>query len=158
MASDREGGDTAQGDTAQADTAQAGTAPAGNLIDRVSDRLDRWQRSVSPLAVVHAVLKKYGEDRGGQLAMILTYRGFFAAFPLLLAFVNVVGLLVQDNEELREELINSTLGDVPIIGTEVLKADVGGSVAVVIGSVLLSLWAGLGLLEALQELLNTTWG
>lgn len=158
MASDRDGGDTAQADTAQADTAQAGTAPAGNLIDRVSDRLDRWQRSVSPLAVVHAVLKKYGEDRGGQLAMILTYRGFFAAFPLLLAFVNVVGLLVQDNEELREELINSTLGDVPIIGTEVLKADVGGSVAVVVGSVLLSLWAGLGLLEALQELLNTTWG
>lgn len=53
MASDREGGDTAQGDTAH-----AGTAPAGNLIDRVSDRLDRWQRSVPPLAVVHAVLKK----------------------------------------------------------------------------------------------------
>lgn len=136
-----------------------GSAPGRpNPIDRVADRLDRIQRRSPPLAVIHAVLKKYGEDRGGQLAMILTYRGFFAAFPLLLAFVNIVGLLVQGNDELREELIRSTLGDVPIIGTEVLKADVGGSVAVVVGSVLVSLWAGLGLLEALQELLNTVWG
>lgn len=133
-------------------------APQQNLIDRVSDRLDFFQRRVPPIAVVLAVTKKYGEDRGGQLAMLLTYRGFFAAFPLLLAFVNVVGLLVQDNDELRDQLINSTLGDVPIIGNEVLKADVGGSVWVVIGSVLVSLWAGLGLLETLQELLNTVWG
>ncbi len=129
-----------------------------NPVDRIADRLDGIQRRVPPLAVLHGVLKKYGEDRGGQLAMILTYRGFFAAFPLLLAFVNVVGLLVQDDEELREELIRSTLGDVPIIGTEVLKAEVGGSVTVVVASVLVSLWAGLGLLEALQELLNTVWG
>lgn len=133
-------------------------APRPNLIDRVSDRLDTVQRRTPPVAVALAVTKKYGEDRGGQLGMILTYRGFFAAFPLLLAFVNVVGLLVQNNDELRDDLINSTLGDVPIIGNEVLKADVGGSVVVVIGSVLVSLWAGLGLLETLQELLNTVWG
>ncbi len=133
-------------------------APRPNLIDRVSDRLDAVQRRSPPVAVALAVTKKYGEDRGGQLGMILTYRGFFAAFPLLLAFVNVVGLLVQNNDELRDDLINSTLGDVPIIGNEVLKADVGGSVVVVIGSVLVSLWAGLGLLETLQELLNTVWG
>ena len=133
--------------------------PGGqNIVDRLSDKVDFLQRRVPPVAVGLAVTKKYGEDRGGQLAMILTYRGFFAAFPLLLAFVNVVGLLVQNNDELRDELINSTLGDVPIIGSEVLKADVGGSVTVVVGSVLVSLWAGLGLLETLQELLNTVWG
>lgn len=108
--------------------------------------------------MVVAVTKKYGEDRGGQLAMILTYRGFFASFPLLLAFVNVVGLLVRDDDDLRNQLVHSTLGEVPIIGTEVLKADVGGSVAVIVVSVLVSLWAGLGLLESLQELLNTVWG
>ncbi len=128
-----------------------------NLIDRTADRLDGLQRRTPPVAVVLAVTKKYGEDRGGQLAMILTYRGFFAAFPLLLAFVNVVGLLVQNDDELRDQLIDSTLGSVPIIGTEVLKADTGGSVVVVVGSVLVSLWAGLGLLETLQELLNTVW-
>lgn len=142
-------------DPVQTDEEDAPSRP--NLIDRVTDRLDALQRRTPPAAVALAVVKKYGEDRGGQLAMILTYRGFFAAFPLLLAFVNVVGLLVQDNDELRDELINSTLGSVPIVGTEVLKADTGGSVVVVVGSVLVSLWAGLGLLETLQELLNTVW-
>lgn len=135
----------------------AGDRPPGR-IDRLTDHLDALQRRLPPVAVGVSVAKKYGEDRGGQLAMILTYRGFFASFPLLLAFVNVVGLLVRNDEQLRDRLIESTLGSVPIIGTEVLKAGVGGSVTVVVGSVLVSLWAGLGLLESLQEVLNTVWG
>lgn len=130
-----------------------------NIIDRVSDRIDHLQRRIPPLAVVHGVLKKYGEDRGGQLAMLLAYRGFFAVFPLLLALVNVLGLILQDNDELRENLIDSALSNVPIIGDEILKgAELGGSVPVIVGSVLVSLWAGLGLLEMLQEALNTVWG
>jgi membrane protein len=130
-----------------------------NIIDRVSDRLDDVQRGLPPVAVVHGVLKKYGEDRGGQLAMLLAYRGFFAVFPLLLALVNVIGLVVQDNEELRKDLVDSALSNVPIIGDEILKGvDTGGSVPVIVGSVLVSLWAGLGLLEMLQEALNTVWG
>jgi len=130
-----------------------------NLIDRTSDRLDQLQRRITPVAVIHGVLKKYGEDRGGQLAMLLAYRGFFAAFPLLLAFVNVVGLILQDNDELRTQLIDSALSNVPVIGDQILQgADIGGSVTVVVASVLVSVWAGLGLLEMLQEALNTVWG
>ncbi|HYO18388.1 MAG TPA: YihY/virulence factor BrkB family protein [Dermatophilaceae bacterium] len=130
-----------------------------NIIDRISDRLDEVQRRIAPVAVIHGVLKKYGEDRGGQLAMLLTYRGFFAVFPLLLAFVNVLGILLQDNDELRQDLIDSTLSNVPIIGDQILKgAAVSGSIPVVVGSVLVSIWAGLGLLEMLQEALNTAWG
>lgn len=133
--------------------------PSRNLIDRVSDRLDGVQRRIPVVAVVHGVLKKYGEDRGGQLAMLLTYRGFFAVFPLLLAFVNILGLLLQRNDRLRQDLIDSTLSNVPIIGDQILKGiDMSGSVAVIVGSVLVSLWAGLGLLEMLQEALNTVWG
>jgi membrane protein len=137
----------------------AGDLPKQNIVDRVTDRIDDVQRRVPPLAVVHGVLKKYGEDRGGQLAMLLAYRGFFAVFPLLLAFVNVLGLLLQDNDELRNDLIDSALSNVPIVGDEIRKgAELGGSVPVIIGSVLVSLWAGLGLLEMLQEALNTVWG
>ncbi len=139
--------------------ADAEEPPQRNLIDRTADRIDAVQRRVPPLAVVHGVLKQYGEDRGGQLAMLLTYRGFFAVFPLLLAFVNVLGLLLKDNDDLRHDLLDSTLGSVPIIGDQILRgADVSGSVVVVVGSVLVSVWAGLGLLEMIQEALNTVWG
>jgi YihY family inner membrane protein len=135
-------------------------APANpNLIDRVVDRLDTWQRGVAPLAVVHGVVKKYGEDRGGQLAMLLAYKGFFSLFPLLLAFVTTLGLVLRDNDELREDLIDSTLASVPVIGTEIVDGAgaVEGSVVVLVGSILVSLWAGLGLLDMLQESLNTVW-
>jgi len=132
----------------------------GRLVDRVSDRLDAVQRRVPLLAVVHGVIKKFGEDRGGQLAMLLTYRGFFALFPLLLVFVNVVGIVLDGNPELREDLIDSTLASIPIIGPQIRSgaADLGGSWTVIVVSSIVSLWAGLGLLEMLQESLNTVWG
>ncbi|MFZ4517769.1 MAG: YihY/virulence factor BrkB family protein [Microthrixaceae bacterium] len=142
--------------------AEPATAPADpprrNLIDRTADRVDAWQRRVPPLALGFAVTKKYGEDRGGQLAMLLAYRGFFAIFPLLLAFVNVLGLVLAGNDELRNDLIDSALSNIPVIGGQIRTDAAGGSVAVVVASVLVSLWAGLGLLEMLQESLNTVWG
>lgn len=130
-----------------------------NLIDRTVDRVDALQRGVAPLAVVFAVTKKYGEDRGGQLAMLLAYKGFFSLFPLLLAFVTGLGLVLSGNEELRDELIGSTLSNLPVVGSDLLRGTeaVQGSWWVLVGSVLVSLWAGLGLLDMLQEALNTTW-
>lgn len=129
-------------------------------MDRVLDRVDATQRRLPPLAVLVAVLKKFGEDRGGQLAMLLAYRGFFATFPLLLAFVNVLGLVLAGNDELREDVIDSALANIPVIGGEIQRgADaLGGSVRVVIASTLVSVWAGLGLMEQLQESLDTVWG
>ncbi len=130
-----------------------------SVIDRFVDRLDDLQRGIRPFAVVHGVAKKYGEDRGGQLAMLLAYKGFFSLFPLLLAFVSMLGLLLAGNDELREDLIDSTLASVPVIGTEIVNnaESLEGSVVVLGGSILVSLWAGLGLLDMLQESLNTAW-
>jgi len=131
-----------------------------NLIDRTADRVDGLQRRFAVTAVAHGVLKKYGEDRGGQLAMLLAYRGFFSLFPLLLAFVNILGLLLAGNAELQEKLVHSALASVPVVGPQIEKsADaLSGNAVVVVLAILLSLWAGLGLLEMLQEALNTVWG
>jgi uncharacterized BrkB/YihY/UPF0761 family membrane protein len=38
------------------------------------------------------VIKKYGDDRGGQMAALITFYGFLAVFPLLLLLVTIVGL------------------------------------------------------------------
>lgn len=129
------------------------------LIDSITDRIDSLQRRVAPIAVVFAVTKKYGEDRGGQLSGLLAYRGFFSLFPLLLALVNGLGLLLAGNVKLREDLIDSVVSNVPVVGSEISTdpTALGGSWAVLVGSVLVSVWAGLGLLEMLQEALNTTW-
>lgn len=137
-----------------------GGDPSPNILDRTLDRIDSVQRRTPPVALVHGVIKKYGEDRGGQLAMMLSYRGFFSVFPLLLAFVGIVGIVLEGNPGLRDDLVDSTLAAVPVVGAEIAdtSSSVQGSLVVVIGSVLVSLWAGLGLLEVIQEALNNVWG
>ena len=153
-------GDTA--DPGRLDDEQAATddvVDQRNIIDRVTDRIDTVQRGLPPVAATFGVTKKFGEDRGGQLAMLLAYKGFFSLFPLVLAFVNVLALVLKDNDDLRRDLLDSTLSAVPVIGQQIKEGATAtsGSVAVVTLSILFSVWAGLGLLEMLQESMNTVW-
>jgi len=136
------------------------TQPARrSIIDVAADRIDEFQRKVPPLAVIHAVIKKNGEDRGGQLAVLLAYKGFFSLFPLLLAFVNALGLILQNNDELLDRVIDSALSNVPVIGAQLASGaePLKGSLPVLIVSILTAVWIGLGLLDMLQEALNSAW-
>lgn len=130
-----------------------------NLIDRVTDKIDALQRRLPPIAIIFAITKKFGEDRGGHMAMLLAYRGFFSIFPLLLAFISGLELLLSNNESLRNNLIDSALATVPVIGTTLAEQadELGGNWVVLVTSVAVSIWAGLGLLEMLQEIINITW-
>jgi uncharacterized BrkB/YihY/UPF0761 family membrane protein len=38
-----------------------------------------------------AVFRKFGDDRGGSLAALLTFYGFLSLFPLLLLLVTLLG-------------------------------------------------------------------
>lgn len=127
-------------------------------IDATMDRVDHFQRSNPPLAVVHAVLKKYGDDRGSMLAKLIAYNGFFSMFPLLLASVSVLGILLRDNPDLRDRLIDSTLSSIPVLGTGLSDTSgfSGGGMVLVI-SILVAFWAGLGLMNMVGEVLNTVW-
>ena len=44
-----------------------------------------------------AVGQKYREDRGRQYAALLSYYGFISMFPLLLAFVSILSVLLKDS-------------------------------------------------------------
>lgn len=122
------------------------------------DRVDGLQRSFGPLAVVNGVLKKYGEDQGSQLARLLAYNGFFSMFPLLLGVVSVLGILLRDNPDLRTTLLDSALASIPVLGSNLRDTDpLSGGPAVLVISIALAFWAGLGMLDMLQEVLNTVW-
>lgn len=128
------------------------------VIDTTMDRVDDLQRSKPPLAVLNAVLKKYGDDRGSLLAKLIAYNGFFSMFPLLLASVSVLGILLRDDPELRDRVVSSTLSSIPVLGTDLADTSgfSGGGVVLVV-SILLAFWAGLGLLNMIGEVLNTVW-
>jgi membrane protein len=118
---------------------------------------DRVQRERSPLAIALATIKKFGEDRAGQLAALIAYYGFFSLFPLMLAFVTILGLVLQEDSSLRRQMVDSALAQFPIIGDQIKVGSLQGSglaLAIGLGG---ALWAGLGGIKAAQNAMDQVW-
>ncbi len=134
---------------------EAGPTPANdrpNAIKRFVARVDAVQRRHRWLAVPLAVNKRFGEHDGTRLAATVSYYSFFSVFPLLLVFVTVLGLVLERNDGLRQDLVDSALGSVPVIGNS-LASDTGlqGSVLALVIGIATALWAGMGAAGALQQ-------
>jgi YihY family inner membrane protein len=78
---------------------------------------DRHQQRSPILGFLFGVVKKYGDDRGGQLAALATYYGFLSLFPLLLLLVTVLGLVAGSSSSFTTSIENSALAQFPVIGS-----------------------------------------
>jgi membrane protein len=129
-------------------------------VNRLVAWFDRFQQRHVWLAVPFAVIKKYGDDRGGYLAALIAYYGFLSVFPLLLTMVTGLGIVLAGNHELQKKIVDSALAQFPIIGEQLetnVKAITGNTVALVVG-ILGSIWGAFGVTAALQNALNDVWG
>lgn len=129
--------------------------PMGSKGVSLKHRVDQFQRQNTAAGFLYAVVKKSGDDKGSQLAALLTYYGFFSLFPLLMVAFTVMGFVLEGNDELRAD-VSATLSErLPLPG---ISADTisGSGVALVIG-IVLSLWSGLGATQVAQDALNTVW-
>src|SRR5881397_1522996 len=107
-------------------------------------KLDRYQQQHPWLGIPLAVQQKYSDDQGGYLAATISYYSFFSIFPLLLLFVTVLGFILQGNRHLQNEIVNSALGQFPVIGHQLkLHSLTGSGFALAVG-IVGSLWAGTG--------------
>jgi len=128
-------------------------------IEVVIRKADRFQQDHGVFGFPFAVVQKFGNDQAGSKAALIAYYGLFALFPLLLLFTTILGYALRDNEKLRKNLIDSALGNFPIIGPQLQSHIHGlaGSVsAVVIGSLLL-IYGAIGLGLATQSAMNVVW-
>jgi membrane protein len=127
-------------------------------VEGLVDRADAAQRRRGSLGFPLAVLKKFGEDKAGQLAALIAYYGFFSLFPLLLVFVTLAGLVVQE-QETQDRLVDAALAQFPGIGDQLkenVRALPGKGIALAIG-VAASLWAGLAGVKAAQNAMDHVW-
>jgi uncharacterized BrkB/YihY/UPF0761 family membrane protein len=92
-----------------------------NPIERTLRRVDRYQQRHGWLGFVFAVVKKFGDDKGGNLTTLLAWNGFFALFPLLLILVTALGFLLSRHPALEQRVLHSTLAEFPIIGDQLQK-------------------------------------
>ena len=119
--------------------------------------IDRYQQRHAALAVPFAVLRKFGDDQGGNLAALIAFRAFFSLFPLLLLLTTVLGYVLAGNPDLRQEAVDSVLSQFPVIGEQIQVSSLeGNGVALAIG-IVGSLWAGFGVVLATQHALDRVW-
>ena len=124
----------------------------------VTDGIDGFQRRSPALGVPIAVFYKYVDDQGSYLAAIITYYAFVAIFPLLLIGSTTLGVVLQGNPDLEQQVLDSALAQFPVVGTELgIPGGLTGSpTAVVLGS-LAALYGALGLGQAIQNATNIAW-
>ncbi|RKE17665.1 YihY/virulence factor BrkB family protein [Streptomyces sp. TLI_171] len=130
-----------------------------NPIESALRALDRTQQRRRPLAVVVALVKKYGDDRGGLLAALITYYGFVSLIPLLLLLSTVLGFVLHGHPGAQQAVVDSALADFPIIGDQ-LRENVhsvqGSGLALAIGVAGL-LYGALGIAQVLQHTMAEVW-
>lgn len=124
-------------------------------MNELVDRLDRLQRRRPAIGFVVGVIKKFGDDRGGQLAALITYYGFFSLFPLMLVAFTVLGFVLQNRPKLQAEIAQTLAERFPLPGIEAGSIK-GSGVALAVGLVL-ALWSGLSATQVAQDAMNTIW-
>jgi membrane protein len=120
--------------------------------------IDRRQQSTPGVRFVAAVIKKSGDDQAGHLAALISYYAFVSLFPLLLVLVTVLGFVLQNDPDLRQQILQGTLGQIPLISDQLEHHSLSGSnIALVIG-IVGALLAGMGITNATQDAFNRIWG
>ena len=129
------------------------------MTKRIVASLDGWQRRNAAGGFTVAVLKKFSEDSASSFATLIAYYAFFSLFPLLLALVSVLGFVLEGNPTLREDVLDTALARIPVIGsqlTDEVHPLTGSGVALAVG-LAGALWAGLGVTLALGRAFADIW-
>ena len=124
-----------------------------NPVERILRRVDGTQQRVGPLAFGFAVVKKFGDDRGGLLSAILAFYGFLSIFPLLLLLVTVLGFLGGGPHSLAHRIEVSAFSQFPLVGSKLssnIHALHSGSTFGLVVGILVVLWGSQGALQTAQ--------
>ena len=131
-----------------------------NPVERAARAVDRFQQGHRPPAFLFGVVKKYGDDRGGQLAALIAYYGFVSIFPLLLLLVTVLALFVGPDSSLAHRIERSAFEQFPVIGQNLgasIKALHRNSTWGLLVGVLGLLWGAQGAIQNAQHAMAQVW-
>ncbi len=121
--------------------------------------LDRWQQNHRVSSIIFAVFKKYGEDKGGYMAALLTYYGFLSLFPLLLVFVTLLQLWFHNDHIVQQQVSTSVGHFFPLLGTQLQENihGVRGTGFGLIVGLLIAIYGTRGAADAFRHALDDMW-
>jgi YihY family inner membrane protein len=121
-----------------------------NVIERSLRKVDAFQQRHTATALIYGVIKKYGDDNASTLVANLAYTAFGSVFVLLLLLVTILGLVLSSHPALEKQVLDSTFGQFPIIGTDLqknIKALHRNSVISLVIAIIGLIWGSLGLAQ-----------
>jgi len=104
------------------------------------------------------VYRRYAAQSGSDLAALLTYYGFLAIFPMLLAGATVLGFVLRDPPAWQERVLSSSVADFPVIGAD-LRTNVHGlpGVSGLVTGLAVGLLGARGFCLQLQRAVDAVW-
>jgi YihY family inner membrane protein len=131
-----------------------------NGAEKAVRRVDQAQQGTRGLAFGVAVFRKFGDDRGGSLAALLTFYGFLSLFPLLLLLVTLLGFFPGGDHSAVHRVESSAFSQFPIVGSK-LSANIHQlhrkSVLGLIIGVVGVLWGSQGAMQSAQYAQAEVW-
>jgi len=121
-------------------------------------RIDDFQRRHRVVGLPLAVVYKYLDDGGGNLAAQITYYAFVSLFPLLLLASTILGFVLAGQPELQQRVLDSALTQLPVVGQDLQRPEGigGGATGIVIG-IAGALYGAMGVGQAVQNAVNAAW-
>lgn len=120
-------------------------------------RLDDLQRRHPWAGFPIAVVYKFIDDHGVYLAVLITYYGFLALFPMLLLLTSVLGFVLDDEPELRERILDTAVSQFPVLGPRISDEGFGGSGTALVIGVVVTTWAAIRASQATLHMMNMAW-
>lgn len=130
-----------------------------NLIIKLTQDIDAFQRRHAITGFVYAVIKKYSQDNCGYLSAVITYYGFLSLFPMLIVLTSLTKLLLGNSLYLKNRIISSVVHYFPIIGSQLQQSIYSpkeAGIALVI-SLLIALYGARGVANVMQYSLSSLW-
>lgn len=87
-----------------------------SALQKSIQKLDHVQQRHHVSAFVYAVVKRYGEDRAGYEAALLTYYAFLALFPLLLVLTTLLQIIATSHPQLQSNILTNVTNNFPVLG------------------------------------------
>jgi membrane protein len=128
-------------------------------IKAFAQKLDNIQQSNRFVAFPVAVVKRYMDDKAGKQAALVTYYAFLSLFPLLLIFITVIGILINNNPRLEAQIMQNIYELFPSLGDDLQKnvSTLHSSGLALLLQFLVVLYGARGLASILQETFNNLW-
>lgn len=111
-------------------------------FDVFAEMMDGWRRHLS-----------------GRNASLVAFFAFLSIFPLMLAAVSILGFVLDGNDQLREDIVDSAASEIPVLGQTLAENTeaIDGSIWALIIGLAVALFSSTKAFVGLQSALDDAW-